>query len=123
MARPLKHRKTRKYKDIFWLPTINENILSGLNIVFCRPIEITLFSDELEALRLHNIENLSQTETAKKMNISQPTVARILKKAYKKITIALLKGKKIKIKNIHPHNLEKIGIDAQTLFAIERLKD
>ncbi len=59
--------------------------------------EEELFHDELEALKLHDVDGLDQIEAAKKMNISQPTFGRILDKAYKKIAIAIVKGKAIKI--------------------------
>ncbi|MFA5026024.1 MAG: DUF134 domain-containing protein [Candidatus Shapirobacteria bacterium] len=59
--------------------------------------EIELFPDELEALKLHDVDRLDQIESAKKMKISQPTFGRILDKTYKKIAIAIIKGKAIKI--------------------------
>lgn len=59
--------------------------------------EEELFPDELEALKLHDVDGLDQIEATKKMNISQPTFGRILDKAYKKIAIAIVKGKAIKI--------------------------
>ena len=59
--------------------------------------EEELFHDELEALKLHDVDGLDQVEAAKKMNISQPTFGRILDKAYKKIATAIVKGKAIKI--------------------------
>lgn len=59
--------------------------------------EVILLPDELEALKLYEIDNLEQIEAAKKMKISQPTFARILKSAYKKITQAIIKGKAIRI--------------------------
>jgi len=59
--------------------------------------EEELFHDELEALKLHDVDGLDHIEAAKKMNISQPTFGRILDKAYKKIAIAVVKGKAIKI--------------------------
>lgn len=59
--------------------------------------EEVLEADELEALKLHDVDGLNQIEAAKKMNISQPTFGRILDKAYKKIAIAIIKGKAIKI--------------------------
>ncbi len=59
--------------------------------------EEELFHDELEALKLHDVDGLDQIEAAKKMNISQPTFGRILDKAYKKIATAIIKGKAIKI--------------------------
>ena len=59
--------------------------------------EEELFHDELEALKLHDVDGLDQIEAAKKMKISQPTFGRILDKAYKKIAIAITTGKAIKI--------------------------
>lgn len=59
--------------------------------------EEELFHDELEALKLHDLDGLDQIESAKKMKISQPTFGRILDKAYKKIATAIIKGKAIKI--------------------------
>lgn len=59
--------------------------------------EEELFHDELEALKLHDVDGLDQIEAAKKMKVSQPTFGRILDKAYKKIAVAIIKGKAIKI--------------------------
>ncbi len=61
--------------------------------------EVILSHDELEALRLKNIENLDQIICAEKMGISQSTFQRILKNAYKKISIALIEGKAIRIEH------------------------
>jgi predicted DNA-binding protein (UPF0251 family) len=59
--------------------------------------EIALEADELEALKLYEVDGLEQIEAAKKMKISQPTFARILDKAVKKIAEAIIRGKAIKI--------------------------
>jgi len=59
--------------------------------------EVTLSYDELEALRLKNTLNLDQKEAAEKMNVSQPTLHRILLSAREKVTEALVNGKAIKI--------------------------
>ena len=59
--------------------------------------EEELFHDELEALKLHDVDGLGHIEAAKKMKVSQPTFGRILDKAYKKIATAIVKGKAIKI--------------------------
>lgn len=59
--------------------------------------EIVLHSDELEAIRLHDHMGLDQNQTAEKMDISQPTVTRILNSAYKKIADAITNGKAIRI--------------------------
>jgi predicted DNA-binding protein (UPF0251 family) len=59
--------------------------------------EVELKVDELEALKLYEVDGLEQTQAAARMEISQPTFARILDSANKKIAIALVKGKAIRI--------------------------
>ncbi len=59
--------------------------------------EVELTKEELEALRLKNLENLDQNECAEEMKTSQSTFQRILSSAYKKISLALIKGQAIKI--------------------------
>ena len=58
---------------------------------------IELSIEEAEALRLKNIEELSQNECAKKMQTSQSTFQRILASAYKKISYAIIQGRAIRI--------------------------
>ena len=67
----------------------------GIPLRNLEEIELTL--EELETLRLENIEGLEQTEASLKMKTSQSTFQRILTSAYKKITKALIEGKAIKI--------------------------
>ena len=59
--------------------------------------EVILLPDELEALKLHEIDGLEQIEASEKMKISQPTFARILGSAHKKVAEAIIKGNAIKI--------------------------
>ena len=59
--------------------------------------EIELAVDELEAIRLVDVEGLNQIEAAKRMGISQPTFHRILKEARRKIGRALVEGLRIKV--------------------------
>ena len=59
--------------------------------------EVELTIEEIEALRLKNIEDLDQNKCSEKMNTSQSTFQRILTSAYKKISQALIKGRAIKI--------------------------
>jgi predicted DNA-binding protein (UPF0251 family) len=67
--------------------------------------ELVLKPDELEAVKLYEIDGLEQTAAAKKMKISQPTFARIIKNAYTKICHAIVEGKAIRIeKNSHENN-------------------
>jgi predicted DNA-binding protein (UPF0251 family) len=55
--------------------------------------------EEIEALRLKNVEGLDQTECARQMNTSQSTFQRIITNAYNKVSDALVNGKAIKIIN------------------------
>ena len=59
--------------------------------------EVILTVDEFEAIRLKDKLDLDQLESAKKMDISQPTFHRILESARKKIANAIVDGKAIKI--------------------------
>ncbi|MBU0618753.1 DUF134 domain-containing protein [Patescibacteria group bacterium] len=59
--------------------------------------EVNLQADELEALKLHDVDGLEHLDAAKKMKISQPTFSRILNSAYKKVAQALIKGQAIRI--------------------------
>jgi len=59
--------------------------------------EIQLEKDELEAIKLIDVENLSQLKAGEKMNISQSTLSRILKSGRNKLAEAIIKGKAIKI--------------------------
>ena len=59
--------------------------------------ESKLNPDEFEAIRLIDFQEIPQEEAAKKMQISQPTLSRILKSARKKISDAIINGKAIRI--------------------------
>jgi len=58
---------------------------------------VELTAEEMEALRLKDVENLEQTQAAKKMRTSQSTFQRILASARGKVAEALIKGKAIRI--------------------------
>jgi predicted DNA-binding protein (UPF0251 family) len=89
MVRPIKPRRVQfDPKAIYFKPRAVP--LSMLD-------EVELSLDEIEALRLCDLEGLDQVEAAKKMKISQATLCRILTSARKKVTEALIEGKAIKI--------------------------
>ncbi len=50
---------------------------------------ITLYSDELEALKLCDMDGLTQEDAGRKMGISRGTVQRLLSSARKKVASAL----------------------------------
>ncbi len=58
---------------------------------------VNLSLEELEALRLKNVESLDQSECAKLMRTSQSTFQRILSSAYNKVSQALVNGEAIRI--------------------------
>jgi uncharacterized protein len=59
--------------------------------------EVRLSMEEIEALRLKDLEGLEQEQGAERMNVSRPTFQRILTSARQKIAAALLEGKAIRI--------------------------
>ena len=61
--------------------------------------ENVLLPEELEALKLYEVDGLEQIKAAEKMKVSQPTFARILSSANKKVAEALVKGKAIRIES------------------------
>ncbi|MGB9708071.1 MAG: DUF134 domain-containing protein [Candidatus Pacearchaeota archaeon] len=88
MARPLKTRKVAvelKCDDFVpAVPVVMETLY--------------LTRDELEALRLKDALALEQKKAAKFMGISQPTFHRILLKARRKVSEAIVEAKELKIK-------------------------
>ena len=58
---------------------------------------VTLTFDEIEALRLGDLEGLYQEQAAEKMNVSRQTFGRIIDSAHKKIADALVNGKALSI--------------------------
>lgn len=86
---PRKHRHVQMHPEItFFKP-------HGIPMRLLEFVDLT--DEELEAMRLKNIEGLDQLEAAAIMQTSQSTFQRLLTSAYKKITEALVGGKAIKV--------------------------
>lgn len=68
---------------------------------------IIIEHEELEALRLVELEGLSQEEAGERMGVSRGTVWRFLKRAREKVARALTEGRRIQIATI------EIGPDSQ----------
>ncbi|MBU0708936.1 DUF134 domain-containing protein [Patescibacteria group bacterium] len=62
--------------------------------------EVVIHPDELEALKLHDVDGLEQIKAAEKMKISQPTFGRTLDSVYKKVADGIINGKAIRIESI-----------------------
>ncbi|OFI07018.1 hypothetical protein CLOACE_06040 [Clostridium acetireducens DSM 10703] len=89
MSRPIKWRKVEFLpKNTYFFPLGKRK---------CELEEIVLKIEELEAMRLKDIEGLTQEECAKRMEISRQTFQNVIDKARKKVAIALTKGMAISI--------------------------
>ena len=59
--------------------------------------DVTLAVDELEAIRLTDLERLSQQEAAERMGVARATVAAICERAHAKVADALVNGRRLAI--------------------------
>jgi predicted DNA-binding protein (UPF0251 family) len=59
--------------------------------------QVCIGVDELEAMRLADLESLSQEEAAQRMNVSRATFGRIVARGRNQVTDALVNGKAILI--------------------------
>ena len=91
MARP-KLKRCIKFK-----PTVTYFKPRGVPMNTLKVVQLTV--EETEALRLKEVEGLSQTACAKVMKTSPSTLQRILATARKKVANALVKGHAISIIN------------------------
>ncbi|PKL49281.1 MAG: hypothetical protein CVV42_07060 [Candidatus Riflebacteria bacterium HGW-Riflebacteria-2] len=69
---------------------------------------VCLTFDEIEAIRLTDLEGLYQADAAEQMNVSRQTLGNIVNSAHKKLAEALIKGMAIKIEGgtiEYMHNL------------------
>lgn len=107
MARPTKWRKIEHVPAIpYFVPSNNEVAEFQENI---------LKLEELEAIRLKDLEGLEQEECARRMEVSRPTFQRILLSAREKLADSLINGKIIHIeggnftRNICPIKCQDCG--------------
>jgi len=89
MPRPFKNRKIN---GLFHSDCYKPN---GIPLSMLESIELSV--DELEALRLADLENMYQDAAAEKMGISRQTFGNIVKAARKKIADAIINGKALQI--------------------------
>lgn len=89
MARPPKCRRVN------FMPGVTYFKPAGIPLRVLDEIHLTV--EEVESIRLKDLEGLDQEQCAKKMNISRATFQRVLESARKKLAEALLNGKAIRI--------------------------
>lgn len=89
MARPTKWRKIENIPTVpYFVPSEQEAEGVAVNV---------LLLEEVEAIRLKDLEGLEQAECAERMEVSRPTFQRILLAAREKMADALINGKTIHI--------------------------
>ncbi|MFA9397201.1 MAG: DUF134 domain-containing protein [Clostridiaceae bacterium] len=89
MPRPIKWRRVEFLpENTYFIP---------INKPKCELEEIVLKIEELEAMRLKDIEGLNQEECAEKMHVSRQTFQNVIDIARNKVATALIEGKAINI--------------------------
>lgn len=89
MPRPSKCRRVE------WLP--HQTYFKPAGIPLKDLSEVTITVEEMEAIRLKDLEGLEQQACAEKMQVSRPTFQRIISGARAKIARALVEGKAIRV--------------------------
>jgi predicted DNA-binding protein (UPF0251 family) len=89
MVRPTKWRRVAFIPEITYFQPV------GIPLGVLE--EVCLSVEEIEAIRLKDIEGLEQEQCAERMRISRPTFHRILESARREVADALLNGKAIRI--------------------------
>ena len=89
MARPMKCRRVACDVPVRYF--------KPQGVPMCALEEIELAIDEVEAMRLTDIEVLYQADAAERMGVSRQTLGNIVARAHKKVAMALLQGKALRI--------------------------
>lgn len=87
--------RPKKCKMVYAEPEVTYFKPRAIPLMDLKEVEISV--EEFEAIRLSDMKKMKQTEVAKRMKISQPTLHRLLQSAHAKIANALVNGKAIKI--------------------------
>jgi len=89
MPRPIKWRRVDS------IPSVTHFKPAGIPLYSLEEVNLTV--EEVEAIRLKDLEGLEQEECAQRMRISRPTFHRVLESARRKLADAMLNGKAIRI--------------------------
>jgi predicted DNA-binding protein (UPF0251 family) len=89
MSRPKCQRKISSFPCVTYF--------KPRGIPLCELTESVLSVDELEAIRLTDLDGLYQEQAADKMGVSRQTFGRIIESARKTVADALINGKALKI--------------------------
>lgn len=114
MARPIKCRRVACDVPVRYF--------KPQGIPLCALEEIELALDEVEAMRLTDIEDLYQAEAAERMGISRQTLGNIIARAHKKVALAIMEGKALRISGVKASAAE-LGLNEQVNCDFERIKE
>lgn len=81
MPRPRKHRRLRKHQQVKIFKPV------GVSLPSCQTV--ALLPEELEALRLVEVDGMYQTQACETMDVARSTFQRILAEARRKVALAL----------------------------------
>lgn len=87
--------RPKKPRIIRFIPKVVYFVPSGIPVRLIE--EIILLSDEVEALKLYELDHMNQRDACLEMQVSQPTFARILDRAQRKLAESVVYGKAIRI--------------------------
>jgi predicted DNA-binding protein (UPF0251 family) len=87
--------RPRQFRRVGCLPQSNYFKPRGIPLAVLQHVNLTV--DEIEAVRLADLEGLYQEQAAEKMHVSRQTFGRIVESAHKKIADALVNGKALSI--------------------------
>jgi uncharacterized protein len=87
--------RPRCLRRICCVPGVTYFKPAGIPLRLLEEVVVTL--DEVEALRLADLEGMYQEKAAARMNISRPTFSRLIESAHKKVAEALVKGKALRL--------------------------
>ena len=89
MARPIKWRCVTRVPSVTYFKPAGQPLRALA--------EVALTVEEVEAIRLKDLEGLQQEEGAERMRISRPTFHRVLQSARRKLADVLVNGKALRI--------------------------
>lgn len=89
MPRPPKFRRVESLPEV--------TVFKPAGVPLGELLEEVLTVEELEAIRLKDLEGLEQEQCAERMQVSRPTFQRVLVSARQKVARALVEGKVIRV--------------------------
>jgi predicted DNA-binding protein (UPF0251 family) len=90
--------RPRKTRRLGWNP--RPAIYKPVGVPLDQLAQVTLLAEEVEALRLADLLDLSQSEAAARMAVSRPTFQRILASAHRSVAQALVEGCALRLEGV-----------------------